>query len=72
MMTERRKKKLAMSARFALGANSLYGIGESKEDELSPQTIHPNIVMYTVQTMPQKKHSLTAKKGFPPVQGTSV
>jgi hypothetical protein len=69
VMTEQRKKKLAMSARFALSANSLYGIDETKDDN---QTIHPNIVMYTVQNMPPKRNTVTTKKGFPPVQGTSV
>ena len=70
VMTMQRKKRLAMSARFALQANSMYGIQES-----SKQTIHPNIVMYTVQNMPPKKNLLTApksygaKKGF---QGTLV
>ena len=62
VMTERRKKRLAMSARFVREATATYGL----EEEPSNQTIHPNIVMYTVQNMPPKRQT---KKGFP---GTSV
>jgi hypothetical protein len=66
-LTDKRKKKLAMTSRWVKESNAVYGISEN-QDEISSQ---PSIVMYTVQNMPPKK-SGQAKKGFPPVQGTSV
>lgn len=69
VMTEKRKKKLKMSARFVEQANAMYGIHTSKDDpEAVPE--QPSIVMYTVANMPQRSNeskSLTSiKKGFAP------
>jgi hypothetical protein len=65
-MTKRRLKKLQMTSRFVQESNATYGIHPSSEDALS----QPSIVMYTVQSMPQRKtesNSLTSiKKGFTP------
>jgi hypothetical protein len=72
VMTEKRKKKLAMSARWVQQANSIYGITPSNSmsedhEQAAPQ---PNIVMYTVANMPPRitdSKSLTSiKKGFQP------
>ena len=76
VMTERRKKKLAMTSRFVKDAESIYGIapsaGATVHDEGYPQ--QPSIVMYSVQGLPSKQNTLTAskkqmesyKKAFPP------
>ena len=69
-MTERRKKKLQMSARFVNEAHSIYGIAPSSgiHEHHDPQ--QPNVVMYTVANMPPRNKdskSLTSiKKGFAP------
>lgn len=70
VMTEKRKKKLAMSARWVQQAHTTYGIQSSSQDDpelLNPQ---PSVVMYTVANMPPRKQdasSLTSiKKGFAP------
>lgn len=68
LLTEKRKKKLAMSARWVHEANAVYGVHTSSDD-LQQAPIQPSIVMYTVQNMPPKKQT---KKAFTPVQGTSV
>lgn len=67
LLTEKRKKKLAMTSKWVQEANSVYGIGSSS-DPTEPQ-VQPSIVMYTVQNMPPKKQT---KKAFTPVQGSSV
>jgi hypothetical protein len=65
-MTKRRLKKLQMTSRFVQESNTTYGIHPSLEDGPS----QPSVVMYTVQTMPQRSNdskSLTSiKKGFAP------
>jgi hypothetical protein len=65
-MTKRRLKKLQMTSRFVQESNTTYGIHSSSDDSPS----QPSIVMYTVQSMPQRKtdsNSLTSiKKGFTP------
>jgi cell division septation protein DedD len=65
-MTEHRKKKLAMSSRFAREAQSMYGISPSIHDIDIPQ--QPSIVMYSVQGVPpsSKKQMESYKKAFPP------
>ena len=67
-MTERRKKKLAMTSRFVQNANSLYGIQTSSGDLEDHGPVQPSIVMYTVANLPAK-NSLTKKAAFPPTQG---
>ena len=70
VMTENRKKKLAMSARWVQQANSVYGIQPSIQDDPELPTTQPSVVMYTVANMPSRKqdaNSLTSiKKGFAP------
>lgn len=64
VLTEKRKRKLAASARWVQEANSIYGVKSS-----DPIPTQPNVVMYTVQNMPPR----AAKKGFTPVsRGSSV
>ena len=70
VLTEKRKKKLAMSARWVQQANSVYGIQQTVQDDPELQTPQPSVVMYTVANMPPRKqdaNSLTSiKKGFAP------
>ena len=70
VMTEKRKKKLAMSARWVQQANSVYGIQPTVQDDPELPTAQPSVVMYTVANMPPRKqdaNSLTSiKKGFAP------
>lgn len=65
-MTKRRLKKLQMTSRFVQQSNMTYGIQPSSDDVPT----QPSIVMYTVQSMPQRNansNSLTSiKKGFAP------
>jgi hypothetical protein len=69
VMTEKRKKKLAMSARWVKDAHSTYGIKGSANEDLEGPT-QPSIVMYTVAGLPNRStdskslHSI--KKGFAP------
>lgn len=63
VMTERRRKKQAMSMRFVNEAQNMYGIAPSSGITES------NIVMYTVANVPSRigENSLTSiKKGFAP------
>ncbi len=70
VMTEKRKKKLAMSARWVQQANSVYGIQPTVQDDPELPSTQPSVVMYTVANMPPRKqdgNSLTSiKKGFAP------
>lgn len=69
VLTEKRKRKLSASAKWAMDAHKAYGVHSGSSEEAS----QPNIVMYTVQNMPYKNSSLTTKKGFTPVsRGSSV
>jgi cell division septation protein DedD len=61
LMTERRKKRLQMTSKFAREAQSFYGIGPSIETNLDNPT-QPSIVMYSVQGLPPR----TSKKDFAP------
>ena len=72
VMTERRKKKLAMTSRFVRDAQSIYGIAPSSGAN-NEETSQPSIVMYTVAGLPpkntlttSKKQLETYKKTFPP------
>lgn len=74
VLTERRKKKLAMTSRFVRDAQSIYGITPSAgANTHDGETTQPSIVMYTVAGL-QPKNTLTAskkqfetyKKAFPP------
>ncbi len=64
VMTERRRKKQHMTARFVNEAQNIYGITPSSG------ITEPNIVMYTVANVPLRvndANSLTSiKKGFAP------
>lgn len=69
VLTERRKKRLQMTSKFAREAHALYGIGPSLETDLdTPQ--QPSIVMYSVQGLPPKKTDTSQlsnyKKAFAP------
>jgi hypothetical protein len=70
VMTEKRKRKLAASARWVQDAHKAYGVESISSDPNEPKA-QPSIVMYTVQNMPPRSH---VKKGFTPVssKGTSV
>lgn len=72
VLTEKRKKKLAMSARWVQQANAVYGIENHDDPEGVPT--QPSIVMYTVaNTIPRStdSKSLTSiKKGFAPKPAT--
>jgi hypothetical protein len=68
VLTEKRKKRLAMTSRFAREAQSAYGIDH--HDESSENIQQPSIVMYSVQGLPGRstdpKHLTSIKKGFAP------
>jgi hypothetical protein len=70
VMTEKRKKKLAMSARWVQQANSIYGIQPTVQDDPELPNSQPSVVMYTVANMPPRKqdvnHLTSIKKGFQP------
>jgi hypothetical protein len=57
-MTKRRLQKRQMTSRFVQEANATYGIHSSEDGP-----IQPNIVMYTIQSMPPRA---PLKKGFTP------
>jgi hypothetical protein len=73
VMTEKRKKKLAMTAKHVRDAHALYGITpsagitEDPHDMMPPQ---PSIVMYSVQGLPPRstdtKSLNSIKKGYAP------
>lgn len=71
VLTEKRRKKLAMSARWVKEAGNVYGVPQlgSHDEEETP--VQPSIVMYTVSGMPPRKEPLgrqanTLKKSFAP------
>ncbi len=68
-MTERRKKKLAMTARIVQQTHAMYGMSPEQDAELAAAAT-PSVVMYTVQNMPQRSPSsrqlASYKKGFAP------
>jgi hypothetical protein len=70
VMTEKRKKKLAMNARWVQQANSIYGIQPTIQDDPELPNSQPSVVMYTVANMPPRKqdanHLTSIKKGFAP------
>jgi hypothetical protein len=74
VLTERRKRKQAMTSRFVQQATSLYGIKSSPSDDPFPDQHQPSIVLYSVQGVPPKGQTdptsqLTPyKKAFPPKQ----
>jgi hypothetical protein len=66
VLTEKRKKRLAMTSRFAREAQSAYGIDHHDGSEIPQQ---PSIVMYSVQGLPGRSVDPTLasiKKGFAP------
>jgi len=63
VLTERRKKKQAMTTRFVQDANRVYGITET---EIQNPVAEPGVVMYTVQGFSQQRGLATYKKSFPP------
>jgi len=67
VLTEKRKKRLAMTSRFAREAQSAYGLDHHDDSEIPQQ---PSIVMYSVQGLPGRStdpRQLTSmKKGFAP------
>jgi hypothetical protein len=52
VMSEKRRKRQAMSSRFVNDMNKLYGVHSSEDDH---DMKSPNIVMYTVANMPPPK-----------------
>jgi hypothetical protein len=60
-LTEKRKKRLAMTSRFAREAQSMYGVDHHEGSEVQ----QPSIVMYSVQGLPSRS-SESIKKGFAP------
>lgn len=73
VLTERRKRKQAMTSRFVQQATTLYGISSTTQDDPFPDPQQPSIVMYSVQGLPPKGQTdpsrLTSyKKAFPPKQ----
>jgi hypothetical protein len=70
IMTQKRKRKLAMSAKWVEQAHATYGIQSSLQDDPELPSQQPSVVMYTVANMPPRKqdaNSLTSiKKGFAP------
>ena len=73
LMTERRKKKLAMTAKRVQDAHALYGIaprGDAIEDTDDMVPVQPSIVMYSVQGLPPRstdsKNLTSIKKGYAP------
>lgn len=60
-LTEKRKKRLAMTSRFAREAQSMYGVDHHESSEMQ----QPSIVMYSVQGLPSRS-SESIKKGFAP------
>jgi hypothetical protein len=68
-LTEKRKKRLAMTSKRIQETRALYGIDPIQGDEEGPA--QPSIVMYTVANMPQRKepvgrHVAALKKSFGP------
>lgn len=57
-LTEKRKKRLAMTSRYMKETQSMYGVDPPTTN------VHPNIVMYTVANIPSK--TSLSKKNFEP------
>jgi hypothetical protein len=66
VMTEKRRRKLAASSRWAHDAHKAYGL--SSDSDAHVHSVQPNIVMYTVQNIPTKKAFTPVSSG----RGTSV
>jgi hypothetical protein len=68
VLTEKRKKRLAMTSRFAREAQSAYGLDHHEESSETLQ--QPSIIMYSVQGLPARstdpKQLTSMKKGFAP------
>lgn len=73
VLTEKRKKRLAMTSRWVQESNAVYGLGRSSavhDEEDSASVQQPSIVMYTVANLPgrstEPKNVASLKKGFAP------
>lgn len=68
LLTEKRKKKLAMTTRWVQESNAAYGLSKSNEHDI--EVSQPSIVMYSVQGLPSRSTDPTQltsiKKGFAP------
>lgn len=72
VLTEKRKKKLAMTTRWVQESNSVYGLSKSHEHDIGLS--QPTMVMYNVQGLPPRptdpKQLTSMKKGFAPKPAT--
>lgn len=72
VLTEKRKKKLAMTTRWVQESNAVYGLPNSNEHER--EVSQPSVIMYSVQGLPSRsadpKQLTSIKKGFAPKPAT--